>query len=68
MVLVVVALGYWLLVIGGGGDIVMMMGVVVVVGYCGVVVEGLTAVVRVTILILVGLLYFMCSWWGFWWC
>ena len=55
--MVVVELGYWLLVIGCGGDVVMIMGVVLVVGYCGVVVVGLTSVVRVTILIVVGLLY-----------
>ena len=50
-------LGYWFLVSGGGGDEVMVMGVVVVVGNCGVVVVGMTAVDRVTILIVVGLLY-----------
>ena len=55
--MVVVELGYCLLFIGGGGDAVMVMGVVVVVGYCGVVVVGVTAVVRVTILFVVGLLY-----------
>ena len=51
--MLVVKLGYWLLFFGGGGDVAMVMGVVVVVGYCGVVVVGLTPVVRVTILIVV---------------
>ena len=53
---VVVKLGYWLLVISGGGDKVMVMWVVIFVGYCGVVVVGSAAVVRVTILIVVGLI------------
>ena len=69
MVMVVVELGYLLLVIGGSGDVVMVMGMMVVVGYCGVVAVELTAVVRVTVFIVVGLLYLLVySWWGLWWC